>query len=207
LKLYKQNSIRNSIAIMLMTIAFESGAAEYVKGAEHFATVSRSGDHPNAGCATVVEDGLTVGQPVAVVVLSEPRRLIKGFITSKSASPCADFSNTGLASLSYALGFPDAKLEPGELGILIGNAVSSLHINERTGVVAMNGIRYKFDECTSHEAVHLTVRSSTGSRSQLVWHDYVYLGYDVEPTCTQKELAAMEALARLINRSAPARAR
>lgn len=201
--------MRNSVATILtaMAIAIECSAAEYVKGAGHFAATMQSGDHFNTGCVAADEAGLTVGQPVAIVVLSKPQRLINGFITSKSASPCAAFSNAGLAGPYYALDFQHGRLEPGEVGILIGKAVSSLYINEGKRIVEMSGMKYRFNECTSNEAIHLTVHSNAGSRSKLVWHGYVYLGYDVEPSCTGKELAAIDALAKSFNRSAPTRAR
>ena len=204
-KLLKRNS--GAIILMAMAIAFECNAAEYVKGAEHFAAVMQSGDHLNTGCAATDAAELMIGQPVAIVVLSKPQRLVNGFITSKSASPCAAFANADLAGPFYKLDFQDARFEPGELGIFIGKAVSSLHINEGKVMVEMNGMGYKFDACTSHEGVHLTVRSFAGARSKLVWHDYVYLGYDVEPTCAGKQLAAMDVLAESFNRSAPAPAR
>jgi len=38
-----------------------------------------------------------------------------------------------------------------------------------------------FHECASTEGVHYTVRSGSGVQK---WWRYVYLGYDLEPTCT-----------------------
>ena len=37
--------------------------------------------------------------------------------------------------------------------------------------------------CTSHEGLHLTVWAGEPPKSQRLWHEYFYLGYDVEPTC------------------------
>ncbi len=37
--------------------------------------------------------------------------------------------------------------------------------------------------CTSTEGLHLTVWSGAPLRSRRLWHQYFYLGYDVEPSC------------------------
>lgn len=37
--------------------------------------------------------------------------------------------------------------------------------------------------CTSQEGVHLTVWAGTPLKSRRLWHQYYYLGYDVEPSC------------------------
>jgi len=42
--------------------------------------------------------------------------------------------------------------------------------------------------CTSHEGLHLTVWSGTPLESRRLWHEYYYLGYDVEPSCGEGEM-------------------
>ncbi len=44
-----------------------------------------------------------------------------------------------------------------------------------------------FRSCTSTEGVHFTVWSGKPLDGKVRWHEYYYLGYDVEPTCTPKE--------------------
>ncbi len=41
--------------------------------------------------------------------------------------------------------------------------------------------------CTSSEGVHLTVWSGTPLESERLWRKYYYLGYDVEPTCEDRD--------------------
>jgi hypothetical protein len=41
--------------------------------------------------------------------------------------------------------------------------------------------------CTSREGVHLTAWSGAPLTSRRLWHQYYYLGYDVEPTCDDRE--------------------
>jgi hypothetical protein len=41
-------------------------------------------------------------------------------------------------------------------------------------------------ECLSSEGVHYTVWAGEPLRSRRLWHDYYYLGYDVDPSCKQR---------------------
>jgi hypothetical protein len=41
--------------------------------------------------------------------------------------------------------------------------------------------------CTSREGVHLTAWSGTPLSTQRLWHQYYYLGYDVEPSCDHRD--------------------
>jgi hypothetical protein len=43
--------------------------------------------------------------------------------------------------------------------------------------------------CTSNEGLHLTVWAGTPLTSQRLWHQYYYLGYDVEPSCDERDYA------------------
>jgi len=44
-----------------------------------------------------------------------------------------------------------------------------------------------FRQCTSSEGVHLTIWSGRPLKGTRRWHCYFYLGYDVEPNCTEAE--------------------
>jgi len=41
--------------------------------------------------------------------------------------------------------------------------------------------------CPSREGLHLTVWAGTPLTSQRLWHQYYYLGYDVDPSCDDRE--------------------
>lgn len=47
-----------------------------------------------------------------------------------------------------------------------------------------DGVRDTFRTCTSNEGVHLTVWNGEPLVDQRMWHRYLYLGYDVDPSCT-----------------------
>jgi hypothetical protein len=53
--------------------------------------------------------------------------------------------------------------------------------------------------CTSQEGLHLTAWSGTPLTSQRLWHQYYYLGYDVEPSCDDREVREAGDLSRAPN--------
>jgi hypothetical protein len=44
--------------------------------------------------------------------------------------------------------------------------------------------------CASREGLHLTVWAGVPLANERLWHQYYYLGYDLEPTCDELETAA-----------------
>lgn len=44
-----------------------------------------------------------------------------------------------------------------------------------------------FRSCSSREGLHFSAWSGGASTGKSVWHSYYYLGYDVEPTCTDAD--------------------
>jgi hypothetical protein len=44
-----------------------------------------------------------------------------------------------------------------------------------------------FRFCTSSEGVHLTLWDGTPASGRREWHRYVYVGYDLDPTCSEAE--------------------
>ena len=51
------------------------------------------------------------------------------------------------------------------------------------GIADGGGARADVVACTSREGLHLTAWAGAPRRSGRLFHAYVYLGYDVEPTC------------------------
>jgi hypothetical protein len=47
--------------------------------------------------------------------------------------------------------------------------------------------RELFKVCSSYEGLHLTIWSGPPLKGTRRWHRYFYLGYDVEPSCTDAE--------------------
>jgi hypothetical protein len=73
----------------------------------------------------------------------------------------------------FALLLPAGILKPSPRGI--------------EGDVDGDGVVERFRVCTSTEGLHVTIWSGEPLVGRRRWHRYVYLGYDVEPSCAPKD--------------------
>jgi hypothetical protein len=73
----------------------------------------------------------------------------------------------------------------------IGVALADGIVATAAGAIDLDGdgSPETFSVCSSSEGLHLTVWSGSVEGGRRLWHSYVYLGYDTEPTCTQSETA------------------
>jgi hypothetical protein len=55
-----------------------------------------------------------------------------------------------------------------------------------------NGRQAFFRSCESSEGIHFTVWSGRPLEGVRLWHQYFYLGYDITPNCTQKDVQFKE---------------
>lgn len=81
------------------------------------------------------------------------------------------------------------EFQPGDIGIaILSNAVPRL--GGMTTDIDRDGTPESYRDCMSAEGVHLTVWAGEPLRGTRIWHHYDYLGYDVEPTCTEADIEA-----------------
>lgn len=57
-----------------------------------------------------------------------------------------------------------------------------------------DGANESFSTCTSSESVHYMVWNGSAAQRRSRWNGNIYLGYDAEPTCTEADIAGIEAL-------------
>ncbi len=126
-----------------------------------------------------------------VIITLSPQRLIccaevVGISSSEDQAIQRVFFDNG-KSVMY-----DLKLVSGhnfQLGF--GIIDSTLEFTEKSGKVIgdlnKDGVPESFRDCTSMEGVHLTIWSGEPLKGTKLRHAYFYLGYDVEPSCLEKD--------------------
>jgi len=85
----------------------------------------------------------------------------------------------------------DAESDP-LLGVAFIGALQSTKSSSGAVTLRLNAEhpRVHVRSCTSSEGAHLTVWAGVPLKSRLLWHQYYYLGYDVEPSCEDAEVRA-----------------
>ena len=141
---------------------------------------------------------LAAGTPVNVVLFAdqEPRKLVHAGVTG---APQIDlpitashvFGRTDMP-VRYALRIDGGEpFAAGDIGIGVIGAPSRCRIDD--GRVRCDlegdGTPGYFRFCTSNEGVHLTAWSGTPPEGVRRWHAYYFLAYDVEPSCSVREIS------------------
>jgi hypothetical protein len=64
----------------------------------------------------------------------------------------------------------------GTPAVRVSNGTATIRLDASTRAATVRS-------CTSNEGLHLTVWSGTPLTTRRLWHQYYYLGFDVEPSC------------------------
>ena len=158
---------------------------------------------PSIGVAAAARDGrICVAMPAPALVPGTSVTLIRpdppqsAFVaTFERPVPACEPLERAMISGPYYLVRPGALAgqEPGTLWVALAGRLD-------TRGVAPEGVVFHLSpshpnaqvrSCTSHEGVHLTVWTGTPLKSQRVWHQYYYLGFDVEPSCGGQDLGGL----------------
>ena len=146
-------------------------------------------------CVALTDPKLNPGDSVSVI---EPKTgtLEQMQLARKLEKSCLSPANTAPSDVSYQL--TPAKVGSGELqaGVAVAIAGYTGPFTRQDGFIGFNNLRLEgppdfVSSCTSQEGIHLFVWTGLPGKGKLQWHRYFYLGYDVEPSCTDAEVSAI----------------
>ncbi len=153
-----------------------------------FGVAVQTADHI---CFSIRNASLQTNSPVTLVTASEPQSIAKAEVIQPTSSACPGIHNEQPAPSNYHLRLVSGKVERNLP--LIAVAADSGQFKSTTSPVqaALEGFPkpVSFRSCTSSDGVHLTAWQGTPLTGQRIWHQYYYLGQDLEPTCTGKDTA------------------
>jgi hypothetical protein len=113
----------------------------------------------------------------------EPPRVIDGWITAPARERC----NASLDAPAYFVKLRRPLSDGPEPGIALLDPTARVEFVNGEFVVRTEGAPtpLRFRECASSEGLHL----SAWRGNRRTWHEYWYLGFDVEPNCSEEETA------------------
>ena len=141
-------------------------------------------------CLMTKHGELKPGREVTLIwvpVEGEPDKpeIRRGKIVGKLPAHCDD-TNAQADESSYRV--EAGKLDSGRIYIAIAVPPSNLRITGGELSARFGNRKLIFRSCTSTEGLHFSAWSGTRPKEQLVWQRYFYLGYDVEPTCVERDV-------------------
>jgi len=140
-------------------------------------------------CLSIARTDLGINSPVRLVLLSVPQASSDAVRLVPDGS-CASADSGDPSLRSYAIRLEKTGLASSLPAIAIVNFRGAF-AREGDLLVAdldNDGQPEYFRSCASTEGIHFTVWSGAPLKGRLRWHQYYYLGYDVEATCTPGEV-------------------
>ena len=133
-------------------------------------------------CVTFPGAPVRAGERVLIFLFSPPR-VVDGAI--RQANPDACSPNAVLEGQAYRVALRHSIVESEEVGIAVLDPTARTEYVEGEFVVFTRGATspLQFRQCASQEGLHLT--AWRGNRR--TWHEYYYLGFDLESTCSDEE--------------------
>ena len=121
-------------------------------------------------------------------VLFGPPRVVDGTVVGPAKEPCAKGSPE--ATPRYAVRLRHAIGEGDEIAIAVSCPGARVEYADGAFVMHTPGAKtpLRFARCASNEGLHLTAWRD----NRRTWHEYWYLGMDLEPNCTEDEVQALE---------------
>jgi hypothetical protein len=180
--------MRCSAILALLLLAPTAALAH--DGNEHFGVAGSTGTQM---CAALQAADAQEGERVAVIDPNPPQRVRWATLEHPETDACAAWQRGADLSgrvfvlrLAPVAGDGDGDGD-GFIGIVVRGA-SGISVRHAKVVARIDrGTALRFRSCTSSEGLHLSAWPSPKISGRPFWHSYVYLGYDVEPTCSEAE--------------------
>jgi hypothetical protein len=171
-----------SLCCLLMLSSIALGRSD----GERFGVAASTG---TSLCAAIPADDAHAGERVAIVDPSRPQHASWATLELPETGACAAWQRKAdLPGRTFALKAEGVTGDGGGfIGIVVRGASSARMSHGSPAVRTDGGAAFYFRSCTSSEGVHLSAWPSAKPAGQPLWHAYVYLGHDVEPTCTDAE--------------------
>jgi hypothetical protein len=142
-------------------------------------------------CFSIQNSSLRPKSLVTLVSPSNPQSIAQAEVIKSTANTCPGVHNVMPGRSNYDLRLLSGKVE--ENLPLIAVVGGSSQFTSTASPVKANLQAYSqpvfFRSCTSADGVHLTAWRGTPLKGTRIWHQYYYLGQDLEATCTGKDTA------------------
>ena len=171
-----------NIVVLAATLLIQVSAAGLSIGV---GSVSGNGD----ACISMPAPRLEPGSVVTLVAVNHQQSAVTAVIEAAAAS-CARLEDALIPGPFYRLAKFSPAAESGTLWVVFRGKLGSRSPSSGEVTVRLNGANpdAQVRSCTSREGLHLTVWAGQPLKSRRLWHQYYYLGYDVEPSCTDGDV-------------------
>lgn len=177
------------LAFFFLAASCRSAEPPASSAAPQFGVAVRTG---SSICLSIQGRPLEPKTVVAVVNTSDPQSSASLTIVEPSVSACPGIKPNQSSYKSYRARIVDGSIEEDMPLIALVAPASPVEILRGTAQEHIGGADHPammFRSCTSSDGVHLSVWEGKPLAGKRVWHQYYYLGQDLEANCTRKDFA------------------
>jgi hypothetical protein len=173
------------IAVMVCSISICISAAAQTGDVSSRLGVAVRGQQ--SVCLSIPRHGLAAGTPLALVQADDPPAVATAAIIGAGGG-CPGERSHGMVGYRLRITKGAVRRDAALIAVL-GGAVPTLDDGLVQADLQGGGRMATFRSCTSADGVHLTVWDGASQQARRLWHDYYYLGQDLEPSCSDRETA------------------
>lgn len=147
-----------------------------------------------SGCLTIRNDALRENETIDLVSPNKPQTHITARIENKLSQTCSANAVIQADASFYSIRVKQDEAKPTGPAIAIAGIKGDIEVREGVVRADLNGDGRleSFRQCASAEGLHLTVWEGEPLKGRRLWHGWYYLGYDVEPGCSQGDYGEKE---------------
>jgi len=141
-------------------------------------------------CLAIVNPSLTVGTKLSVVSLEPPQAVLMAEVVAAASDECKGVTAAELVGNFYTVRMVTGDIASFEPALAVYGYSGAFGKDGEMVTADLNsdGNKEYFRSCASSEGLHLTVWSGKPITGKRKWHEYYYLGYDIEPDCDPSDI-------------------
>ena len=141
-------------------------------------------------CLAIHRQSFLAGSRLTLVLLRPLQSTAEAEVLRPADSNCPKPDESDKSLHSYEIRMLKGSLDPSMPAIAVFGSSSPFvkHADSVTADIDGDGTPESFRSCAASEGLHLTVWSGKPLEGKRRWHQYYYLGYDVEADCTAKDV-------------------
>jgi hypothetical protein len=171
---------------LLLLVSPQPAKADFRFSSQIGVAVERSGKV----CLAIHRLSFVAGSRLTLVLLRAPQSTAEAEVLRPADSTCPKPDASDKSLRSYEIRVLKGSLEQSTPAIAVFGSSNPFmkHGDSVTADVDGDGKPESFRSCAGSEGLHLTVWSGKPVEGERRWHQYYYLGYDVEADCTTKDI-------------------
>ncbi len=140
----------------------------------------------NGVCASF-EQAVPIGSSLKIIKTTVSPQYFVEATLEKEIGSCNPLQTANIQGPHFEVSVL-GKIKAPLLGLAVYSEKEITNADNKVSLAIESGKRVYFRSCVSSEGIHLSAWLGESIIGKKLWHQYYYLGYDLEPNCEESEL-------------------